>query len=62
MIVKCVRCNAENDLDEGVKPENVYCGSCEAPLSEAAQQQIAEAIAHNEREIEKLKWRQKQSS
>jgi hypothetical protein len=62
MIVKCAKCKAENDLDEGANRENVYCHSCYAPLSEAYQAQFAETVAHNEREIEKLTCQPKQSN
>jgi hypothetical protein len=55
MIVKCLRCQAENELDEGVNMENVYCSSCFAPLSESHSGQLAETVEHNNREIEKLK-------
>lgn len=55
MTIQCARCQAENDLDEGADRENAYCSSCFAPLSESFQSSLAETIAHNQREIEKLK-------
>jgi hypothetical protein len=62
MVIECARCKATNDLDEGMNREEAYCHSCFAPLSESYQTQFPETIAHNEREIEKLKWRPKESS
>ena len=58
MIIKCARCKAENDLDEGADRDNALCRSCYAPLSEAFQQHLAQAADHNQKEIEKLKWRE----
>jgi len=60
MTVECLRCKATNDLDEGMNRDDALCHSCFAPLSEAFQAQLAETIAHNEQEIEKLKWRSEQ--
>jgi hypothetical protein len=61
MTIKCARCKADNEVDEGTKgtdQNNLLCLSCFAPLSEAFQVALAETIAHNEQEIEKLKWRE----
>ena len=60
MQIQCARCKAANELDKGADRNMAYCHNCYAPLSEEFQSQFAETIAHNEREIEKLKW-QKQT-
>lgn len=58
MIVECPQCGKDNELNEGVKREDAFCYSCFASLRE-----VEATVAHNEAEIEKLKWQQpKQSS
>lgn len=54
MTINCARCAAQNDLDEGAELQNAYCGTCFAPLSQAAQTEIAGSIEHNKGEIQKL--------